>query len=57
MYSGNDVFVVVRGSGLSCEASEWVGLDELHSMSVDNVNGHSVDEMRAIWLFPDRYDD
>ena len=57
MYGGNNVFVVVRGSGLSGEASEWVGLDELHSMSVDSVNGHSLDEVRAIWLFPDRDDD
>ena len=59
MYSGNDVVVVVvvRGSGLPCKASDWVSFDKLNSLFVDGVSGHSLDEVRAIWFFPDRNDD
>ena len=54
---GNDVVVVVRSSGLPCRAEDWVRFDYLHSLPVDVVNGHCLDEMRAIRLFPNRNDD
>ena len=55
VYTWDDV--VIRSSGLTDKAVNWVAIDQENCLSVKSINGHAADVMRAIGMWPDRDDD
>ena len=49
--------VVTRSSGLTCEAVNWVIIDQENCLCVEGINGHAADIVRAIGMWPDGDDD
>ena len=57
MCAGDNVVVVVRCSGHSSEVVDWVRFNKKYGLPVDGIYGHCLNEVCAIRLLPDRYND
>ena len=54
VYTWDDV--VIRSSGLTDKAVNWVAIDQENCLSVEGINGRAADVVRAVSMWPHRND-